>query len=77
MKTIGSFIDRPNGACLAGGRAPAHFRVRWREGGRAPAPLRVRPREGERAPALVRVRPREGGIMKTIGSFIDLSLIHI
>ena len=32
MKTIGSFIDRPNGACLAGGRAPAP-RVRLREGG--------------------------------------------
>ena len=71
MKTIGSLINRPNGACLEGGRAPAHFRVSWREGGRAPAPFRVRPREGERPPAPFRVRSREGGIMKTIGSLID------
>ena len=85
MKSIGPLVDHPNGACLAGGCAPAHFRVSWREGGRAPAPFRVRPLEGERAPAPFRVRPREGerapvpsrarsregGIRKTIGSLID------
>ena len=48
MKTIGSFIDRPNGACLAGGRAPAHFRVSWKEGER-PQPLGfARGKESER-----------------------------
>ena len=50
MKTIGSFIDRPNGACLAVSRAPAYFRVRRREGGQALAPIGLgfRTREGLR-----------------------------
>ena len=48
MKTIGSFIDRPNGACLAEGRAPAHLRFRGKEGERPHTLGFARGKESER-----------------------------
>ena len=60
MKTIGSMIDRPSGACLAGGCAPAHFRVSWQEGGARPHPLGIAcGKETERQHLLRYVRGQE------------------